>query len=77
MLKQQSCESAVNGSSDETSAAIEMAGDMGGDETHEAQDEAQYPHNCTKASQGWISTVGGMQVWKPDVKKPQEDLSQL
>ena len=77
MLKQQGYESAVSGSSDETSATIEMAGDMGGGETHEAQDEAQDPNNCTKASQGWISTVGGVQVWRPDVKKPQEDVSQL
>ena len=74
MLKQQGYESAVSCSSDETCATIEMAGDMGRGETHEAQYEAQDPNTCTKASQGLISTVGGVQVWKPDAKKPQEDL---
>ena len=45
--------------------------EMGGDETYEEQD----PDNCARTRQGYV-LVGGVQYWKPDVKKPQADSSQ-
>ena len=51
----------------QTSETIET----GGDETYEEQD----PGNCTRTRQGYV-LVGGVQYWKPDVKKPQADSSQ-
>ena len=61
-----------------TSETIEMGGDTPREDpldlplqTYEEQD----PDNCTRTRQGYV-LVGGVQYWKPDVKKPQADSSQ-